>query len=64
MTNLECAVEGYLVHDTLDEGGLAFAVLTHKGYLLATLDGEVDVMEHVVLAIGLAHLVADDGVVA
>ena len=42
MRNLQRTGEGYLSHDALDERGLTLTVLTDKGYLLATLDGHVD----------------------
>ena len=64
MAQLEVALKGYFAHDTLDEGGLAFAVLADKGHLFAALDGEVHVVEHAVVAVVLAHVLADDGIVA
>ena len=57
-------VVAYLAHDALHEGGLSFAVLAHEGHLLAPVDGEVHVVEHHVLAVCLADVLADDGVVA
>ena len=63
MTHLHFSVEGYLVHDALHHGGLSLAVLAHEGNLLATLYGEVHLVEDNVVVL-LACLVADNGIVA
>ena len=62
--NLQRTGEGNLSHDALNERGLTLTVLSDKGYLLATLDGHVDMGEDGVSAIVLAHVVADDRIVA
>ena len=63
MAHLHFALEGYLAHDALHHGGLSLAVLAHEGNLLATLYGEVHLVEDNVVVL-LACLVADDGIVA
>ena len=62
MANLEVAVKGNLAHDTLHQGRFALTVLADKGHLLATLDGQVNMVENH-MSIFLPHLVADDGIV-
>ena len=57
-------VVGDFAHDALDERGLTLAVLAHEGHLLATVDGEVDVVENHVVAIGFRHILANDRIVA
>ena len=60
----ELPVEGNLAHDALDERRLALAVAPYEGHFLAPFEGEVDVGEDDVVAVGLAHVLADDGVAA
>ena len=57
-------VVGNFAHDTLYQRRLTFAVLAHEGHLLATVDGEVDVVENYVVAIGFRHILANDRIVA
>ena len=64
VTNLQVARKRNLVHDTLHESRLSLAVLAHESHLLATLDGQRHVREDCVLAVVLAHVLADNGVVA
>ena len=64
MPDLQFAVEGDFAHDTLDEGRFARTVLAHEGDLLAALDGECHIMEDVKVAVVLAQVLGNDGVVA
>ena len=64
VAELEVALEGNFTHDALDEGRLAFAVLAHEGHFLAALDGKIDLGEDAVGAVVLAHVFADEGIVA
>ena len=64
VAHLQLAAVGYLAHNTLYECRFSFAVLAHKGHLLAALNGQRYVVEHGVGAVILAHVVADDGVIA
>ncbi len=64
MTDTEVAGIQYLPHDTLNECGLAFAVLSDKGYFLASAEGECGMVEHLVLAIGFAKLLNNQGEIA
>ena len=64
MAYLEVAREGYLAHDALHKGGLTLAVFAHKGNFLAPLDGHVYTGKNYVVAIGLAHSVTNNGIVA
>ena len=61
---LEGTGVGNLAHDTLDHGRLTLAVLSHKGHLLAPLDGKGSVGKYQVVAITLAHPLGNDGIVA
>ncbi len=63
IAHLQFAVVGDLSHDALDERRLALAVASHEGHFLAALDGQFDVVEDDVV-VSLAHIVADDGIVA
>ena len=62
--DLEHAVEGNLAHDALHERRLSLAVSPDESHLLASPDGQVDASEDAMVAVRLAHLVADDGEVA
>ena len=53
--HLERAAIGYLVHDTLHERRFALAVAAHEGHFLAALDGQIDVGEDHMVAIGFLH---------
>ena len=53
-----------LAHDTLHKCGLSLAVLADESHFLTALDGKGDVVENCMRAIILAHLVADNGIVA
>ena len=64
MAHLQVSIKRYLTHDTLHQRRLTLTVLTHKGHLLATLDGEVDIREDGMGTIVLADILADDGIVA
>ena len=64
MTNLESSGERNLTHDTFYQGRLTLAVLTHESHLLATLDGKGNMVEDGVGAVILAHLIADDRIIA
>ena len=64
MAHLQVSVKGYLAHDALHQRRLTLTILTHKGHLLATLDGEVDIREDGMGTIVLADVLADDGIVA
>ena len=64
VANLQCACKWYFAHDTLDERRLALAVLAHECHFLAALDGKRNVAEHRMPAVILAHLVADDWIIA
>ena len=63
MANLQVSIERYLAHDTFHQRRLTLAVLTNKGHLLASLDGQVHVVEHHVV-ICLPDVLANDGIVA
>ena len=64
MADFERPGEGDFAHDTFDQGGFALAVFAHEGHFFAAADGESGVVEHLVVAVGLAHVVGDDGKVA
>ena len=64
MTNLERSGERNLTHDTFYQGRLTLAVLTHESHLLATLDGKGNMVEDSMGAVILAHLIADDRIIA
>ena len=64
MADLQLTRKGNLTHDAFHKRRLSLAVLADEGHLLAALDGESDVVEDGMGAIVLAHLVADDGIVA
>ena len=64
MSYLQRTAKGYLVHDTLNQRGLALAVLSHEGHLLPTPQSEVYMREHLVLAVMFLHLVGYYGEVA
>ena len=52
------------IQDTFHERGFTFAVLTHEGYFLASLDGEVHIVEDGLSAVCFLHVLADNRVVA
>ena len=64
VTHLQIASERNLAHDALHERRLSLAVFAYECHFLATLYGEVNILEHGMLAVVLAHVLADDGVVA
>ena len=64
MAYLQITRKRNLAHDTFHQGRFTLAVLAHKRHLLATLDGEVYVVEHGMRAVILAHLIADNRIVA
>ena len=64
MTDLQLARIGNLTHDTFHKGRLSFAVLAYECHLLSSLDGQRHMVEDGMRTIVLAHLVADDGIVA
>ena len=51
MAYLQVAIKGYFAHDTLDKGRFSLAVLAYECYFFATFYGEVNIVEHVVLAV-------------
>ena len=59
MTDLERTHIIQLPHDTFDECGLSFAVLTHKSHFLSAANGECHVMEHGMRAEILAQVLHD-----
>ena len=46
MTKRQGALMLYFVHDTLHQRGLTFTILTHEGNLVATFDGEINILEN------------------
>ena len=58
----QVTLEGNFTHDTLHQRRLTLSVLSHKGHLFTSFDGQVHVVKHQ-MGIGLLHLVADDGIV-
>ena len=64
VAELQAAAVVDFLHDALDEGGLACAVLAHEGHFLAALDGEVYIVKHTMRAVVLAQVFANDGIVA
>ena len=60
---LQVARVGDFAHDALHQGGLALAVLSHKGYFFAAPDGQRHVVEDAMRAIILAHIFANHRIV-
>ena len=53
-----------LAHDTFHKGRLTFTVLSHKSNLLATIDGQIDIMEDNMRSVSFLHIFADHRIVA
>ena len=64
MPHLEVSVEGNFAHNAFHECRLAFAVSSYESHLLASSDGEIDVLEDAMFPVALAYLIANDGEVA
>ena len=64
MTYLQFAIERNLMHDTPDECRFSLAILTNKCHLLASFYNKVNAREDCMIAICLANLVTDNGIVA
>ncbi len=64
VTDLERSDIWNLIHDTLDERRLAFAVLAYKRHLFATFDGKGYIREYSMRPIILAQFIADNRIIA
>ena len=64
VSHFQFAIVRNLVHDALHESGFTLTVVAHERHLLASLDGEVHIAKHLMLAISLAHFLANHGIVA
>src|SRR5574344_1059229 len=64
VSHLEVTIKGYLVHDTFHECGFSFTVSSHESHFLATFYTQRHIAEHGMLAIVLAHILADNREVA
>ena len=60
----ELATMVYLRHDALYQRRLTFSVLTHEGNFLTALNGEIDVVENLMIAVVFLHFVANDGIIS
>ena len=63
----QCEFSGIVrnfVHDTLHECGLSLTVLSDKGNLFAPVNCEVDIVEDDMFPVCLAHILADNGIIA
>ena len=60
MSHLKITVKGYLVHDTLHESGFTLTVSSYERHLLAALYAQRHITENSMLAISLAHVIADN----
>ena len=54
-------IVGDLLHDTSHESGFAFSIPAHESYLVASVDGEVHMVEHQMLPESLTNLITDYG---
>ena len=65
MTDFQVAgVIRYLMHQTLDESGFAFAVLAYKRHFLSSANGEGHVVEYGMLTVVFSYFLADNGKIA
>ena len=64
VAHFQCAIKRNLVHDTLHESRLTFAILTYKRHLFASLYSKRNVREDGMVAICLAYSIADYRIVA
>jgi len=53
-----------LPHYTFHQCGFSLAVLSDKSHFLAAFYGQVHMVEHLMAAVGLAHVVANHRIVA
>ena len=60
----ELATVVYLRHDALYQRRLTFSILTYEGNFLTALNGEIDVVENLMIAVVFLHFVANDGIIS
>ena len=63
MSHTKASVKGNFALDTFYQRGFSLSVPANKGHLLPSMNGQVDIVEHIVAAIVLGHVFADDGIV-
>ena len=63
MPDFQSTCERNLTHDAFHERRLTLAVLADEGHFLSTLDGKGDMVEDRVVAIVLAHIVANHRII-
>ena len=64
MSDGQLAFERNLIHNTLHQGRLTFAVLSHKRHLFPAVDGQVHIVEHHVVTVCFLHILANHRIVA
>ena len=64
MSHTKASVKGNLALDTFYQRGFSLSIPSHKGHLLSSMNGEVDIVEDIVVAIVLGHIFANDGIVS
>ena len=64
VTNFQHSTVRNLLHDALHQRRFSFAILTHESHFFSTLDGEVHLVEHHVLAIVFLHILANHGIIS
>ena len=64
MPYLKTSLKRNLTHDTFNQCRLTLAILTYKGYFLASLNGQIDIREYRMVAIALSNILTDHRIIA
>ena len=62
--HFQLAIERDFIHDALHQCGFSLTVVSHECHFLASLNREIHIAEHLMLAIAFAHFLANHRIVA